>query len=114
MGHLPQGKKQVKFLLVAIVYFMKCVKAKALATITEAKIQNFMWKNIVCRFEMPRMIISDNGRQFDNQGFCLNLGIKNKSPPRVSSGQWVNGSDELEIVEDHQSLIRGGKRRIAR
>ena len=81
MGHLPQGKKQVKFLLVAIDYFMKCVEAEALATITEAKIQNFVWKNIMCRFEMPRTIISDNGCQFDSQGFrsfCSNLGIKNK------------------------------------
>ena len=66
MAHLPQGKKQVKFLLVAIDYFMKCVEAEALATITEAKIQNFVWKNIMCRFEMPRTIISDNGCQFDS------------------------------------------------
>ena len=42
MGPLPQGKKQVKFLLVAIDYFTKWVKAEALATITEAKIQNFV------------------------------------------------------------------------
>ena len=41
-----------------IDYFMKWVEAEALATIKEVKIQNFMWKNIVCRFEIPRMIIS--------------------------------------------------------
>lgn len=52
----------MKFLLITIDYFTKWVEAEALATITEAKIQNFIWKNIVCRFRIPRMIILDNGR----------------------------------------------------
>lgn len=40
MGHLPQGKKQVNFLLMAIDYFTKWVETEAFAIITEAKIQN--------------------------------------------------------------------------
>ena len=62
MRPLTQGKRQVKFLLVAIDYFTKWVEAEALATIIEAKVSNFVWKNIVCRFRTPQMIISDNGR----------------------------------------------------
>ena len=50
---MPQGKKQVKFLLVAIDYFTKWVEAKALTTIMEAKVQNFMGENIVCKFGIP-------------------------------------------------------------
>ena len=78
---LPQGKGQVKFLLVTTEYFTKWVEAKELATIIEAKIQNFVWKNIICKFGIPRMIISDNGRQFDSQSFkdfYSSLGIKNQ------------------------------------
>ena len=81
MGPLPQGKRQMKFLLVAIDYFTKWVEVEALATIIETKVQNFVWKNIVCRFGIPRTIISDNGRQFDSQAFRSfrsNLGIRNK------------------------------------
>ena len=63
---LPQGKGQVKFLLVAIDYFTKWVEAEALAMITEARLQSFVWKSIICRFGIPLMIISDNGRQFDS------------------------------------------------
>ena len=38
-GLLPQGKRQVKFLLVVIDYFTKWIKAKTLSAITEAKIR---------------------------------------------------------------------------
>ena len=81
VGLLPLGKGQVKFLLVVIDYFTKWVEAETLATITEARIQSFVWKNIICKFGIPLTIISNNGRQFDNQGFrdfCLSLGIKNQ------------------------------------
>ena len=70
----------MKFLLVAIDYFTKWVEAEPLAVINENKIQTFVWKNIICRFGIPRMIISDNGRQFDSQKFkefCVELRIQN-------------------------------------
>ena len=81
IGPLPLGKRQVRFLLVAIDYFTEWVEAEALAMITEAKVQNFVWKNIVCKFEIPKTIISDNGHQFDShefRSFCSSLGIRNK------------------------------------
>ena len=86
MGPLPIGRKQYKFLIVAIDYFTKWVKAEPTTTITEAKITSFIWKNIICRFDIPNAIILDNGKQFDNpkfQKFCRDLGIKNHySSPR--------------------------------
>ena len=57
VGPLPQGKQQVKFLLVVIDYFTKWVEEKSLVVITENKIQYFIWKYIVCRFGIPRVII---------------------------------------------------------
>ena len=81
VGPLPQDKGQVKFLLVAIDYFTKWVEVEALTTITEARIKSFVWKNIICRFGISRTIITDNGQQFDKQGFrdfCSGLDIKNQ------------------------------------
>ena len=108
----------MRFLLVAIDYFTKWVEAEALATITEAKVQNFVWKNIVYRFGIPRTIISDNGRHFDSHGFksfCSSLGIKKKKfIPRSSSGQWTEKSNKPILAKDHQSPISGGKGRMTR
>ena len=96
----------MKFLLVPIDYFTKWVEAEALATITETKVQNFVWKNIVCRFGFPRTIISDNGRQFDSQAFksfCSNLGIRNKysSPghPQANGQTEVTNRTLLRLIK---------------
>ena len=69
MGPFPLGKKQLRFLNVAIDYFTKWVEAELVTTIIEAKVTSFVWKNIICRFGVPRVIISDNGKQFDNPKF---------------------------------------------
>ena len=114
VGPLPQGKGQVKFLLVAINYFTKWVEIKALATITEARIQSFVWKNVICRFGIPLTIISDNGRQFDSQGFrefCSNLGIKNQfsSPghPQANGQTEVTNLTLLKIIKTRMDDAKG-------
>ena len=42
MGTFPLGKKQLKFLIVAIDYFTKLVEPEPVATITEAKVTSFL------------------------------------------------------------------------
>ena len=80
MGPFPNGRRQLKFLVVAIDYFTKWVEAKPLATITEKNVQNFIWKIVICRFDIPRVVVTDNGKQFDNprfRQFSMELGIHN-------------------------------------
>ena len=80
IGPLPPARSQLRFAIVAVDYFTKWAEAEPLATITEAKTTNFIWKNIICRFGVPHAIVSDNGKQFDNarfRDFCAELGIKN-------------------------------------
>ena len=80
MGPFPTAVRQLKFLVVGIDYFTKWVEAEALANITEKNIRSFVWRNIICRYGIPRVLVSDNGKQFDNnpfRDFCSELGIKN-------------------------------------
>ncbi|CAL9002342.1 unnamed protein product, partial [Prunus brigantina] len=68
----------VKYAVVAVDYFTKWVEAKALATITAARVEDFVWTDVCCRYGIPYAIITDNGRQFDSEvfrGFCTRLKI---------------------------------------
>jgi len=75
---LPQ-QDQVKFLIVVVDYFTKWIEAKPLTTITAQQVQQFVWKDIICRYGVPHTIITDNGRQFIDKElakFYIGLGIK--------------------------------------
>jgi len=67
IGPFAPVKGQCKFLLVGINYFTKWMEAESLTAITARNVQNFVWKNIVCRFGLPQIIITDNGRQFTDR-----------------------------------------------
>ena len=69
MGPFPTVIRQLKFLVVGINYFTKWVEAEALATITEKNIRSFVLRCIICRFGIPRVLVSDNRKQFDNDSF---------------------------------------------
>ena len=80
MGQFPTAIRQLKFVVVGIDYFTKWVEAEALATITEKNVQSFVWKNIICRYGIPRVLVLDHGKLFNNdtfRDFCSQLGIKN-------------------------------------
>ncbi|GJW36455.1 reverse transcriptase domain-containing protein [Tanacetum coccineum] len=69
LGPLPQSAGKVKFVRVAIDYFTKWIKAKPLARITRKEVKRFVWDNIVCRFGLQRIIVTDNITQFVNDPF---------------------------------------------
>ena len=58
-----------KYLLVGTDYFTKWVEAEPLANIRDVDAKRFVWKNIVTRFGVPHVLISDNGLQFDSKMF---------------------------------------------
>ena len=106
MDLFPTTIRQLKFLVVSIDYFTKWVEAKALATITEKNVWNFVWRNIICKYRIPRVLVSDNGKQFDNKpfrDFCSQLGIKN----HFSSPAQPQANGQVDVT--NRSLLEGAK-----
>ena len=98
LGPLSIGRGQCKFIIVVVDYFTKWDEAKPLEKITEQKVRNFVWLSIICRFGIPRSLMSYNKKQFGNlkfRDFCAELGIKNYylSPTHPQS----NGQAEVTI-----------------
>ncbi|KAL0408051.1 UNVERIFIED_CONTAM: hypothetical protein Sradi_1739500 [Sesamum radiatum] len=111
VGHFSLATGQRKFLLVAIDYFTKWVEAEPLACIIEGEVMKFIWKNIVCYFGVPREIISDNGRQFQErkiQEWCQGMRIEQ----RFTTVAHLQGNGQVEVT--NRILIQGIKRRLER
>ena len=109
MGSFPIAVRQLKFLIVGIDYFTKWVKAEALATITKKNMQIFVWKNTVCKFGIPRVLVSNNRKKFDNNAFrdfCSQLGIRNHYFSRAN----LRANGQVEVT--NRSLLKIIKTRL--
>ena len=85
-----------------------------MATITEKNVRGFVWRCIICRFGIPRVSVSDNGKQFDNDSFrdfCSQLGIRNQysSPthPQVNRQVKVTNRSLLKIIKTQHKGAKG-------
>ncbi|XP_073120186.1 uncharacterized protein [Henckelia pumila] len=97
VGTLSISTGQRNFLLVAVDYFSKWVEAKPLAKIIERKVLSFLWKNIVCRFGIPRRLISDNERQFCGskvRAWCEEMKIEQV----FTSVAYPQGNGQVEVT----------------
>ena len=80
-----------------------------MATITKKNVRSFVWKSIICRFGIPRVFISDNGKQFDNDAFrdfCQQLVIKN----HYSFPAHPQANGQVEVI--NLSLLKMIKTRL--
>ena len=114
MGPFPTTARQLKFLVVGIDYFTKWVEAEALATITKKNIRNFFWRNIICRYRIPKVLVFNNGKQFDNSAlrdFCSELGIKNHysstTHPQANGQEEVMNLSLLKIIKTRLEGAKG-------
>ncbi|KAK3013031.1 hypothetical protein RJ639_008232 [Escallonia herrerae] len=105
----PVTSGQRRFVIVAIDYFSKWTEVESMATITSAKCEDFFWKNMVCHFGVPRALVVDNGKQFDNinfQNFCTNLSID----LRFTSVAHPQSNGQTENM--NRSILQGLKKKL--
>lgn len=90
-------------------YFTKWVEAETLANIRDVDVKRFVWKNIITRFEVPRVIVSDKRLQFDSKVFrdyCSSLGISN----RYSTPSYPQSNRQAEAM--NKTTVNGMKKRL--
>ena len=109
MGPFPPAARQITYLIIAIDYLTKWVEAEPVAFITARKVKQFLWKNVVCWFGVPRVLISDNGTQFVDrtvQEWCQELGIKQ----HFTSVPHPQANGQIELA--NRTLLHGLKDRV--
>ena len=109
VGPLPTTLAQKKLLLVVTDYFSKWIEAEAFASIKDKDVTQLKWKSIICRFSIPRSIVSDNGPQFDSRAYrnlCQELKIKNL----YSTPRYLQSNGQAEAL--NKTIITALKKRL--
>ena len=78
-GHCPTALEQRVYMLMVKDSFTKWIEAEAFHQVCDREVKNFIWKNVIYCFGVPKEIVTDNGSQFisfDFQGFCKEWRIK--------------------------------------
>nr|GEW58572.1 reverse transcriptase domain-containing protein [Tanacetum cinerariifolium] len=94
MGPFPSSRRN-KYILVAVNYLSKWVKAKALPT-TDARVVCKFRKSLFARFGAPRAIISDRGTYFCNDQFAKVM-LKYGVTHRLSIAYHPQTSRQVEV-----------------
>ena len=109
LGPFPKAAGQLKYLVVAVDYSSKWIEAEPLTKITAKNVLRFFKRNILARFGIPALVVSDNRTQFTGrkfQDYLRNLGIKQSFTP-VEHPQ-ANGSAEAT----NKVILRGIRRSL--
>nr|GEX55293.1 hypothetical protein [Tanacetum cinerariifolium] len=94
MGPLPSSRGN-KYILVAVDYLSKWVKAKALPT-NDARVVCKFLKSLFARFGAPRAIISDRDTYFCNDQFAKVM-LKYGVTHRLSTAYYPQTSGQVEV-----------------
>ncbi|GAA0179068.1 hypothetical protein LIER_29923 [Lithospermum erythrorhizon] len=79
VGPFLKPPVRYKDVVVAVDYFSKWVEAAPLRSMTANAIEEFLWKNITNWYGVPKILVPDNGLQFDAKvikEMCTKLGIE--------------------------------------
>lgn len=69
IGNQPKTANGYEYIIVATDYFTKWAEAIPWSNIRDRELIASVWQHIVCRLEVPKEIIVDNGVQFSSKKF---------------------------------------------
>ena len=78
----PKASNGHRFILVAIDYFTKWVEAVTFKSVTKKVVVDFIHFNIICRFGIPKVIITDNAANLNShsmQEVCYQFKIEHRN-----------------------------------
>ncbi|GAU14157.1 hypothetical protein TSUD_169830 [Trifolium subterraneum] len=109
LGPFPTAARQVKYLIVAMDYFTKWIEAEPLAKISASNILRFFKRDVLARFGIPQVVVTDNGTQFTNKKFQEFLAAIGTTQHFTSvEHPQTNGQAEAA----NRVLLRGLRRRM--
>ncbi|XP_057803551.1 uncharacterized protein LOC131018872 [Salvia miltiorrhiza] len=61
VGKLPIAPGQKVYMLAVTDYFSKWIEAESFHQVRDKEVKGFIWKNVICRYGVPKEIATDNG-----------------------------------------------------
>jgi len=95
----PKASNGHRFILVAIDYFTKWVEAVTFKSVTKKVVVDFIHFNIICRFGIPKAIVTDNAANLNShlmQEVCRQFKIehRNSTPYRPKANGAVEAANK--------------------
>ncbi|KAK2997226.1 hypothetical protein RJ639_026117 [Escallonia herrerae] len=105
MGPFPPATAQRRFWTTSL----SGSKLKLWLQSLKRNVKISFWRAVVCRFGIPRVLVTDNGKQFDNptfRTFCANLSIEQ----RFTSVAHPQTNGQTEVT--NRTLLQGIKKKL--
>lgn len=116
IGLLSTRRKQAKYAIIVVNYFMEWTEVKPLASITERKATEFFWKNLICRYDIPNAIVSDMKKYLIMRSciFIRNFGQPTDLPPQLIRNPIGRSGLSIRSLRDPEEEARREEESIGR
>ncbi|XP_070005329.1 uncharacterized protein [Nicotiana sylvestris] len=106
VGPLPKSSGGNLYILDATDYFSKWAEVVALKEVKKEIVANFIRVNIIYRFGIPRYIITDNGKTFDNRLMNKAYRTTHRMPTQATPYSLVYGVEAVLPLERQIPSLR--------
>ncbi|XP_060212135.1 uncharacterized protein LOC132639724 [Lycium barbarum] len=110
----PKASNGHRFILVAIEYFTEWVEAVMFKSVTKKAVVNFVHSNIICRFGIPKTIITDNSANLNSylmKEVCEQFKIvhHNSTPYRPKANRAIEAANK-NIKKILRKMVQGSRK----